>query len=434
MILLKISNQSFVLCIFLVFACLLLSPSNVQAEIIWSDNFDDDNLDDWDVWGINWTSNPILPSNASMIVEAGVLKSNNTKPNFWAYACHESNNTQGTWSFDWLPATNQRQDFVSFISDINETDWINVTEFYSNTYFLWLNTGVSSSIPGIDLHKHVGTNLNIKVESHYTGDISEDWHHIDISRDNTGLIKIYLDDVLVINAIDNDVTESELFCFSTSGDAQYDNIVVKDTPISDEPSNPWLVFFIGLLTASGIGYFSIKLLRPFFHRSKYEFNKSVISHLSEILDNRPYLFYLIIGDALTDSSKIEGEVRQRLPVDILNFKFLLNPIRLTITKLLYENVTLSSIEIRDLLQISWGTYSTHFKALKKNGYISATDEFRDGSLVQVLTLQQKGISEFSELTDLLLQFLSHADDSDPYLRKQENTFEWLSDKFLYPVD
>ncbi|MHA2251176.1 MAG: hypothetical protein ACXAD7_12505 [Candidatus Kariarchaeaceae archaeon] len=233
-------------CFLIIALTLITSPFPVKSLSEWSDDFEDGNLDDWDVWGINWTNNPILPSNAKMIVEDGVLKPVNTKSYFWAYACHESTNAFGTWSFDWLPSTNQNSEFVSFIGD--DTNWINVTEFYSNSYFLWLNTGASSTIPGIDLHKHVGTNLNIKIKSHYGENYAGEWHHVVITRESDGIFKIYLDDELVIEEVDTDVTVSEEFCFSTAGDAQYDNIQVSEEvkdPTNEESSfaSPIIILF-----------------------------------------------------------------------------------------------------------------------------------------------------------------------------------------------
>ncbi|MHA2252121.1 MAG: hypothetical protein ACXAD7_17280, partial [Candidatus Kariarchaeaceae archaeon] len=62
------------------------------------------------------------------------------------------------------------------------------------------------------------------------------------------------------------------------------------------------------------------------------------------------------------------------------------------------------------------------------------EEFHDASVKQILSLEQKGKDEFKALTDLLSLFLGKIRDDDPHFNRHDDTFEWLSDKLLYPLD
>ena len=78
---------------------------------------------------------------------------------------------------------------------------------------------------------------------------------------------------------------------------------------------------------------------------------------------------------------------------------------MAMVKLLYENLELSSIEIKENLKLSWNDFTTHSLSLKKNGYVRIEDGFIDGSKRQMLAIEQKGLDEFRELKDLLKLFI-----------------------------
>lgn len=84
---------------------------------------------------------------------------------------------------------------------------------------------------------------------------------------------------------------------------------------------------------------------------------------------------------------------------------MMNPIRLSICKVLKENVEIASRELRDTLGLSWGDFSTHITALKKRGFIHSYSKFEDGMEKQYMSLEPEGEKRFSELVDLLLNFL-----------------------------
>ncbi|MHA2168826.1 MAG: transcriptional regulator [Candidatus Kariarchaeaceae archaeon] len=357
---------------------LLPTINTVYAGEVFTDDFDDGDLEGWDLWGWNWTTPIIYAWEGSMINDNGILTSENPQNGMWSYACQESTVVYGTWSFDWLPSATNARDFVSFISE-DSWDWVNSTQIKTAYgYYLWLNPGNAGVIQGIQLQKHSGTALDVNVGTYTALEGLEGWHSLDITRTINGQFKIFVDGELVIEETDTDITESTKFCFGLDGDSAFDNVRISDSidiHLSGGSPNVFL-YVIGLVSAGGIGFFLLKYLNPSF----------------------------------------------------------LHPIRLTITKLLYENVELSSIEIKEWLQLSWGNYSTHVKALKKKGYIHVKEAFHDATVKQIITLEQKGMDEFTALTNLLELFLGKVEGDDPYFKKHHNTYEWLSDKLLYPVD
>lgn len=153
--------------------------------------------------------------------------------------------------------------------------------------------------------------------------------------------------------------------------------------------------------------------------------------IKELFQSQTLLYYTLVGQSRLGDKDLESNIRQGIPRNILEFKFLLHPLRLSMTKLLYENLELSSVDIKDILNISWNDYTTHTTALKKKGYINVTDRFIEGNKRQILTLEPKGIQEYKVLLDLLHLFLDNSTDLNAYIQTAQQRLE-QSDPDLYP--
>ena len=79
--------------------------------------------------------------------------------------------------------------------------------------------------------------------------------------------------------------------------------------------------------------------------------------------------------------------------------------------LLVDNVEIASRNLRDSLGLSWSDFSTHTTALRKKGYIMAFDKFEDGLVKQYMSLEPEGVKRYTELVDLLLNFLDEEQNS-----------------------
>ncbi|MCY3413052.1 MAG: transcriptional regulator [Candidatus Heimdallarchaeota archaeon] len=96
-----------------------------------------------------------------------------------------------------------------------------------------------------------------------------------------------------------------------------------------------------------------------------------------------------------------AENQLEVPSDLLNYSFLLNPIRLAIMKILYDSYKYPSADLRKILNISWGKYTPHLNQLEKKGYLVSEDEFIDNSPRKVLILEDAGRQQFESLESIL---------------------------------
>ena len=170
----------------------------------------------------------------------------------------------------------------------------------------------------------------------------------------------------------------------------------------ESPLKPWMVAVAGITIASLGGiWWSYRLYskpKPIFEGDLTGNQHQIIK---EIFKSQTIVYYTLIGQSRVSDKEIEEKLKESIPKDIFDYKYLLHPIRLTFTKLLYENLELTSIEIRDILEISWNEYFTHLKALKKHKMLHVEERFIDGQKRQVLSLNQNGIEEYKTLADLL---------------------------------
>ena len=86
---------------------------------------------------------------------------------------------------------------------------------------------------------------------------------------------------------------------------------------------------------------------------------------------------------------------------LLDYKFLLNPVKLAIVKILMNHNQYPSAKLRTMLGISWGKFSTHVDSLVKEGLILSEKEFIDNKPRTLLFIEQKGRVYFQELRNVL---------------------------------
>lgn len=87
--------------------------------------------------------------------------------------------------------------------------------------------------------------------------------------------------------------------------------------------------------------------------------------------------------------------------DLDKSKILLNPIKLSIIKILFVYSSFPSFKIREMLEISWGKFSANISSLLKQGYISTNVEFFKESPTQVLQIEHFGRIKFLELREVM---------------------------------
>lgn len=91
-----------------------------------------------------------------------------------------------------------------------------------------------------------------------------------------------------------------------------------------------------------------------------------------------------------------------LPKKLQEFKIILNPVRLALVKILYQNFKMPASELRELVGISWGSWSTHIQTLEKAGIIESKRVFIDQKPRVVVSLKSEGSDQYIKLKKALL--------------------------------
>ena len=215
---------------------------NTFDEQSWNDNFEYINSVEWEFqsygrnfWGIYYSLQP------RMSFIDGILQASNSSSFFDVdMALTDSYLAYGTWEFDWnVPNGNKNYyyDSISFIlSDM--TGKYNLTGITGNMmsfagYSMFLVSqkidGLSWS-PGVKLfrwnEKSEGP-LNYELGSSKFLESNLESYHFKISRDLSGEFLVYVENNLLIEAQDNNVTISEKFSFASFiGNSGIDNVSV----------------------------------------------------------------------------------------------------------------------------------------------------------------------------------------------------------------
>jgi hypothetical protein len=252
-----IRNKTFLtfgLFLFLIFPFIQLPLC--YADVVWSEDFEDGNLDGWMI---------VL---GGFSVEDGTLRSTVTKKmdpfrEFYLMSgmYHPSTVSVGTWSFDFMcTGTGECPelvvDFMSLtqhrmdVGVLGKSYGFYVGWWRFESYELYKDSNYPTSGKAIQIHKSFsGTEMN-------------KWHHVDITRNEDGRFCVYVDGDLGIDVVDKTNTESNYLGvhleYSERGKAFIDNIVVSDSIDIEPPPKkgfnisgfPFESLIIGLVTGA----------------------------------------------------------------------------------------------------------------------------------------------------------------------------------------
>ncbi|UCE10696.1 MAG: hypothetical protein JSW61_01830 [Candidatus Thorarchaeota archaeon] len=185
--------------------------SNMPSAVVWSDDFNDGDMDGWETW-------EYFGGDVNFTVVDGIVYSGGDGINM---ASHDSNVAYGTWSFDILIGGYQLSG-VNFINDATGMG-------YGLRFCIESHNGIGQS--SIQLIKDYPEVLLAHRVMNPSG-----WNNITVTRDNTGYFCVYDDENLIIEAVENSITTSVdvLFVFEESADCGFDNVVVSDTVDMDK--------------------------------------------------------------------------------------------------------------------------------------------------------------------------------------------------------
>jgi hypothetical protein len=224
----ELRNILAVVFVFLVIS-LVFAPDQGLAAELWADNFDRE------VLGTTWASQE------HVAIDDGWFRATQSGGSTY----HEITVSVGTWSFD--------------VMDMDKE-----SEFPPNimslfVYFMCLDPGApSESCYSMEIAKtskaqgykyvYYLSKDQTRLAS-YDGmegdDLTGTLHHMNISRTDSGVIRVFLNDSLIIEETNTDMTTSECFKVIFGYDFRVDNLVVEDIPKIPGPPSEVIAIVIG---------------------------------------------------------------------------------------------------------------------------------------------------------------------------------------------
>ncbi|MHA2264424.1 MAG: hypothetical protein ACXAEN_18685, partial [Candidatus Thorarchaeota archaeon] len=177
---------------------LQLVARNEPTAVVWSDDFNDGNMD-------GWTTHEISGQPPNFTIVDGVVYSEHGE-DLLNVASHESSVAYGTWSFDV---------YINRLTGVEIIDTAELgTNYTQDGYEVifatepWGGVG-STSIQLVELIATSGTTWDYnRLDYHLMNPAG--WHHVNVTRDNTGYFCVYLNSTPVLEAIDTTVTTSNV--------------------------------------------------------------------------------------------------------------------------------------------------------------------------------------------------------------------------------
>ena len=274
----------------------------IPSAEVWSDNFDDEDISDWQLFAVNGTTIPDTLQEGNTSAEGGVMRHDGR---LWTYAGHNSSVAYGTWIFD-IDIQDPINEFhfsILFISEIYDEQWLSA-EAFGDCYCIVFYTNEYDD-HDIVLMRRSLDEASFNLDS-YTTESIIGWKNIIITRELTGQIYVYMDGNLILGGNDMRYSSSKRFYFSSKGGPAIDNVSVSDAidydaappewvqPISDQMIDARAPFYYDLNATdySGIDQWSINNTENFAID-----NNGVISN-TEILDAGLYNLEVQVNDSL----------------------------------------------------------------------------------------------------------------------------------------
>jgi len=199
-----------------------ISSSVFSAEV-WSDNFNDEDISDWSVWGWNTTDAEKFVGNYTLT--NGALRTQGENTTRFDHACQITANA--TWSFDVDCVNTSESHFsIAFFAGIPTNETLNMPYEYG----ILVVTGVFGAFDTefVLYRRNAGSLTLSNIIGRYNLETVTGWHHIDVTRDEVGHFYAYFNGTLGISGSDGFYDNAEYFSFYARGGPAIDNLVVTD--------------------------------------------------------------------------------------------------------------------------------------------------------------------------------------------------------------
>jgi hypothetical protein len=182
-----------------------------DPSIVWSDDFEDGDTEEWEQ----------TMGDDEYLVTDGVL----TFGKMGGDIRHPNSVTIGTWSFDLFLQE-------GFLGETHDVTFLNVPMEMG----VWMEI---FNLPNTQIWIY-SYNDSQEQDSQAFLDLGErlvGWHHFDVTRDDSGQVKVYMDGEFVVDLSDDFPYESEYFYYFTCCEGQaLDNVVVRNQVIDIQPA------------------------------------------------------------------------------------------------------------------------------------------------------------------------------------------------------
>lgn len=167
---------------------------------------------------------------------------------------------------------------------------------------------------------------------------------------------------------------------------------------------------------------SLKEIESKFYATRGEISTAI----SIIEDGKEMAFENQIHRKLMDLFKLEkeikpladeeeGMVREKVGLseeiwgnvtpDLYKYRFIFNPVRLSIIKWLMRHSRMTTVELKAHLGLSWGVLNTHLEALRKKGYVEINPTINEEGVGTAVYLRPEVSREFNRVISLLKVFI-----------------------------
>ena len=178
---------------------------------------------------------------------------------------------------------------------------------------------------------------------------------------------------------------------------------------------------VGIFTS--LRYFKARKL------AKIILNREMEEILNPLFNNTPSMIYLLAGNIKFKDDLLNYAFQGEIPKEIYGYKFYLNPIRLSILKLLSQETYLTTVEIKERLELPWHTVTNHLNSLKNYGSIIVEQKFVEHEVKSVVSITPSALAEYSMLREILMEFFN-APNHEQYTENSKNVKN--DDNELYP--
>lgn len=99
------------------------------------------------------------------------------------------------------------------------------------------------------------------------------------------------------------------------------------------------------------------------------------------------------------------EIWGNVTPDLYKYRFIFNPVRLSIIKSLMKHSRMTTVELKNHLGLSWGVLNTHLEALRKKGYVEINPTINEEGIGTAVYLLPEVSREFNRVISLLKVFV-----------------------------